>query len=244
MNEFADIRSRNKKLVWIVVLALLAALVLAEPAWADHEGESDWNITFHEVSPASSFASTENGGGGYSGDDAYDPAAGGQPRVSLVKPFQASTGSYSGDDVYDPAAGGMSFIDDPAFSASRSNQGVVAAEASERNFVRFIDDPALSATAEAIGDEAARFLDDPAFSGAEATAAEFALFAANPELSAARNFAGAFALGGNAAFLASNPELSAARNYAGAEIRAAGADGFATFSANPELKSLEEFCGC
>ena len=48
----------------------------------------------------------------------------------------------------------------------------------------------------------------------------------------------------NVAFLASNPELSAARNYAGASFSIAGSDGFATFSQNPELKSLEDYCGC
>ena len=49
----------------------------------------------------------------YSGDDAYDPAAGGlsigQKPSDLVKeqPLRKS-GGYSGDDAYDPAAGGLS----------------------------------------------------------------------------------------------------------------------------------------
>lgn len=58
--------------------------------------------------PAVSFADE---GGGYSGDDAYDPAAGGEPEKSLITRLQGSTSSaastYSGDDAYDPAAGGQ-----------------------------------------------------------------------------------------------------------------------------------------
>jgi hypothetical protein len=37
----------------------------------------------------------------YSGDDAYDPAAGGFPALAFVM----ARASYSGDDAYDPAAG-------------------------------------------------------------------------------------------------------------------------------------------
>ena len=37
----------------------------------------------------------------YSGDDAYDPAAGSQPELSV-----AAATTFSGDDAYDPAAGG------------------------------------------------------------------------------------------------------------------------------------------
>ena len=47
------------------------------------------------------------GVGTYSGDDAYDPAAGGRPELSLNGGPRLSAGtSYSGDDAYDPAAGG------------------------------------------------------------------------------------------------------------------------------------------
>ena len=41
-------------------------------------------------------------GATYSGDDNYDPAAGGIPELSVV----VVAGSFSGDDAYDPAAGG------------------------------------------------------------------------------------------------------------------------------------------
>lgn len=50
------------------------------------------------------------GVGSYSGDDAYDPAAGGRPDLSvIVTSGRSAPGagiSYSGDDAYDPAAGG------------------------------------------------------------------------------------------------------------------------------------------
>jgi len=49
----------------------------------------------------------------YSGDDAYDPAAGGlgielQLPVSINEKPALRSGGYNGDDVYDPAAGGLS----------------------------------------------------------------------------------------------------------------------------------------
>jgi len=54
----------------------------------------------------------------YSGDDAYDPAAGGlgseqqSPDFTNEKP-DLKSGGYSGDDAYDPAAGGLSFEQKP-----------------------------------------------------------------------------------------------------------------------------------
>jgi hypothetical protein len=51
------------------------------------------------------------GDGSYSGDDAYDPAVGGLPAISVAAaPRQiARSGAttLSGDDAYDPAAGGL-----------------------------------------------------------------------------------------------------------------------------------------
>ena len=47
----------------------------------------------------------------YSGDDGYDPAAGGLPAISLspgsLGSIASSATSLSGDDAYDPAAGGL-----------------------------------------------------------------------------------------------------------------------------------------
>jgi hypothetical protein len=64
------------------LVGLLAALLLALPL-------------------AAAFASQ-------SGDDAYDPAAGGRPKLSVLSALARSkstgTSSYSGDDIYDPAA--------------------------------------------------------------------------------------------------------------------------------------------
>jgi hypothetical protein len=51
------------------------------------------------------------GGGGLSGDDAYDPAAGGLPQLlpaaALTPVTSRVSGGYSGDDAYDSAAGGL-----------------------------------------------------------------------------------------------------------------------------------------
>jgi hypothetical protein len=56
-------------------------------------------------------AGGDGGSGSYSGDDEYDPAAGGLPALSLNEAgghFLRSSGmNYSGDDEYDPAAGGL-----------------------------------------------------------------------------------------------------------------------------------------
>jgi hypothetical protein len=47
-------------------------------------------------------------GATFSGDDAYDPAAGGRPELSVFLAYawlkSSGTSSYSGDDLYDPAA--------------------------------------------------------------------------------------------------------------------------------------------
>jgi hypothetical protein len=57
-------------------------------------------------------AQTGDGGGiSYSGDDPYDPAAGGLPTISLnqvpLGSVASSATTLSGDDAYDPAAGGL-----------------------------------------------------------------------------------------------------------------------------------------
>jgi hypothetical protein len=64
--------------------------------------------------------------GRFSGDDAYDPAAGGRPELSVAAPSEPSARSarvsFSGDDPYDPAAGGkpeLSLI----LAARRSSPG-------------------------------------------------------------------------------------------------------------------------
>lgn len=53
----------------------------------------------------------------YSGDDPYDPAAGGLPAISLnpvpQRHVASSTTTLSGDDAYDSAAGGLDPLVDP-----------------------------------------------------------------------------------------------------------------------------------
>ena len=55
--------------------------------------------------------SVDAGGISYSGDDPYDPAAGGLPAISLnqvpLGSVASSATSLSGDDAYDPAADGL-----------------------------------------------------------------------------------------------------------------------------------------
>lgn len=66
-------------------------------AWASYSGDDDYD-------PAAGGRPERSPAlfGGYSGDDVYDPAAGSYPEQFVVSPF----GGYSGDDAYDPAAGG------------------------------------------------------------------------------------------------------------------------------------------
>jgi len=66
----------------------------------------------------------DEGLGRYSGDDPYDPAAGGTPELSVVmtseRPVFRSVFRYSGDDPYDPAAGGTPELSVVAFVADVS----------------------------------------------------------------------------------------------------------------------------
>lgn len=72
--------------------------------------------------------------GSYSGDDAYDPATGAHPELSVLLgvPAVSNRGSYSGDDLYDPAAGSYpepAYTDVSRFYAERMR--VKAREAGE-----------------------------------------------------------------------------------------------------------------
>jgi hypothetical protein len=75
--------------------------------------------------------------GSYSGDDAYDPAAGGRPVLSVStasEPRAPSRAlSYSGDDAYDPAAG--------------SRPAILAIAASESSGLSYSGDDAYDAAA-------------------------------------------------------------------------------------------------
>ena len=84
-------------------VALLLTLILASvPAALGLEAED------HRV--GSDLAASPS----YSGDDAYDPAAGGTPSLSLsaipqrafLSAALSAAAGFSGDDAYDPAAGG------------------------------------------------------------------------------------------------------------------------------------------
>jgi hypothetical protein len=67
----------------------------------------------------------------FSGDDAYDPAAGGlfasespSESTSLVQAGLAFRGGYSGDDAYDAAAGGLFASESPSESTSLVQAGL------------------------------------------------------------------------------------------------------------------------
>jgi len=101
-----------------LILLLLAAFPLAAAAGhierTTYSGDDAYDPAAGRFAPRSAgFAVT------YSGDDAYDPAAG---RSGFAVPSAAIARSYSGDDAYDPAAGGL-----PALVVFTASQGGVAA---------------------------------------------------------------------------------------------------------------------
>lgn len=80
-------RNRNRDSSWRIATLILAFLLVATA-----------------VAPAYA----QECCGRYSGDDAYDPAAGGNPEASVGAPAASARSrgtTYSGDDAYDPAAG-------------------------------------------------------------------------------------------------------------------------------------------
>ena len=84
---------KRRYVLVLFVTGLLLALVSLAATMGSNEKRDALNS---EHAAADSTSMT------YSGDDAYDPAAGGTPERSVL----SIAGSYSGDDAYDPAAGG------------------------------------------------------------------------------------------------------------------------------------------
>jgi hypothetical protein len=89
----SQLSTRNANARYIILVGALVLLLAASFPLAAAAGASDVS---------------------YSGDDAYDPAAGGlsasespSESISLVQTGLAFSGGYSGDDAYDPAAGGL-----------------------------------------------------------------------------------------------------------------------------------------
>jgi hypothetical protein len=80
---------RARSISGIALLALLLILMAAPIAAADR------SVSVQQPQ-------LQDEGGSFSGDDAYDPAAGGS-----ALPGGRQVNSFSGDDAYDPAAGGM-----------------------------------------------------------------------------------------------------------------------------------------
>ena len=107
MSDLFSIQRFNARYVLAGTLILLLLAVFPLAAAADHRSDLS-----------------------YSGDDAYDPAAGGLRALSVVAESDvASYGSaglamavsYSGDDAYDPAAGGLPALSTVAVTASQSD---------------------------------------------------------------------------------------------------------------------------
>ena len=94
-SKLSSTRTRTT-VVGTMILVLLAAAPLAAAMGNENEGIL--------------LRSSHAGAGGWSGADAYDPAAGGNPGRYAVAVSElagrAMTSSLSGDDAYDPAAGG------------------------------------------------------------------------------------------------------------------------------------------
>jgi hypothetical protein len=86
-------RKQSMRNQYLPVSLILVLLLVAIPVVAQTEGVGDGN---------------------YSGDDAYDPAAGGLPAISGAAAPQRinrrGATTLSGDDAYDPAAGGLPAI--------------------------------------------------------------------------------------------------------------------------------------
>jgi hypothetical protein len=102
-----------------VIVLLLVAFPLAAAAGHSqgrtYSGDDAYDPAAGRFAPSSAdFAVT------FSGDDAYDPAARSSDLASLAASISAS---YSGDDAYDPAAGGLAAQTNFAFIA---NQGDAA----------------------------------------------------------------------------------------------------------------------
>lgn len=84
----------------LVLFLAFAPLAAAMGSAGSYSGDDEYDPAAGGLPAVSTFAVV----GSYSGDDKYDPAAGGLPAVST---FAAVAGNYSGDDEYDPAAGGL-----------------------------------------------------------------------------------------------------------------------------------------
>ena len=105
----SNTQNRAQWLVGVLTLVLLVALMIPGLAWADHASdhpESQFDLEGEPSGGESAYAAAAT----YSGDDDYDPAAGGEPELSVAAAAQESASvsatTFSGDDDYDPAAGG------------------------------------------------------------------------------------------------------------------------------------------
>jgi len=85
---------KERVYVLAIVLAGVLLMTLSLAATTGSRQDRDFLSSVH--------ADANRAGRSYSGDDAYDPAAG----ATLGGSLAAVTGRFSGDDAYDPAAGG------------------------------------------------------------------------------------------------------------------------------------------
>ena len=97
------------------------------------------------VAPLAAATGIENVGT-YSGDDAYDPAAGGSPEASVSaapERFARAAASLSGDDAYDPAAVGTAglLLASASGNAAFSGDDYDPAVANNAEFLAFSDSP-------------------------------------------------------------------------------------------------------
>jgi hypothetical protein len=217
---------RSQRLAAVVLIAALigGGAIFAPHALAGSSAEGDVDLA--ACSELSVSVASErprlNAGITYSGDDPYDPAAGGLPELSVnvasERPRLNAGITYSGDDPYDPAAGGLPVLSvNVASERPRLNAGITysgddpydpaAGGRPELSVIALAADDGYDL---AVGVQAS--LVDVAWRGTSSSAD----LAANPELIIARRYVGGAALETNR--LAANPELIAARNYSAARF--------------------------
>jgi hypothetical protein len=112
-----QLSNRSYVVAGMLVVALLVAFPLA--AAAGHDAGPSYSGDDAYDQAAGGFAGRSMSiAASYSGDDAYDPATGGLAAWSV-----GAVASYSGDDAYDPAAGGLPALPVFAFAASQGDDG-------------------------------------------------------------------------------------------------------------------------
>ena len=121
MFEQLSIRFSNMRTVVVATLSLVLLVAFPLVVAAGHTAGPSYSGDDAYDQAAGGFAAlSTRSSASYSGDDAYDPAAGGRAALSGV----TVSASYSGDDAYDPAAGGLAAVSTFSFAASQGEEAI------------------------------------------------------------------------------------------------------------------------